>query len=372
MNDMSNSLPRWLRPDVLSMPGYEPVEPPEVLARRLGLPVEAIAKLDANENPYGPSPRVGEALADYKSYHLYPDPAHGEVREALANYIGVGAEHIVAGSGADELLDIVTRMSLAPGDAAVDNVPTFGMYPFIVQLAGGRVAKVSRRDDFTIDLDGIKAAVAQGAKLIFAATPNNPTGNVATAGEIDALLALDALVVLDEAYAEFAGKSYVKLVPQNDNLIVLRTFSKWAGLAGLRAGYGIMPQYLAELAMRVKMPYNLNAAAQVAMLASLQDVGGLMINVNKIINERERLREKLAAVPFLRALPSSANFLLCEVSGLEAKDVWHRLREQGIIVRYYHTALLSNYIRISVGRPQDTDRLVAALQEIGETVHGRA
>jgi histidinol-phosphate aminotransferase len=354
------------------MPGYEPVEPPEVLARRLGLPVEAIAKLDANENPYGPSPLVREALAGYKSFHLYPDPAHSEVREALAKYVGVGAEYIVAGSGADELLDIVTRMTLAPGDAAVDNVPTFGMYPFIVQLAGGRVAKVQRRDDFSLDIDGVRAEVAAGAKLVFVASPNNPTGNVATTEEVEALLALDALIVIDEAYAEFAGKSYVKLVLQKDNLIVLRTFSKWAGLAGLRAGYGVMPQRLAELAMRVKMPYNLNAAAQVAMLASLEDVSGLMANVDKIARERERLREKLATVPFLTVQPSSANFLLCEVSGMTAKDVWQKLRQQGIIVRYYNTPLLNNYVRISVGRPQDTDRVVAALQEIGEAVHGRA
>lgn len=367
---MSDRPPRWLRPDVLDMPGYEPVEPPEVLAQRLGIPVERIAKLDANENPYGPSPKVKAALAEARNFHLYPDPEQREARAALAKYVGVGEEYIVAGSGADELLDVIARFSLGPGDSAVDNVPTFGMYPFFVRLTGGHVAAIRRREDFSLDMDGIRRAVAQGAKVVFAASPNNPTGNAATPEEVDALTALDALVVLDEAYVEFAGGSYVELVPRKSNLIVLRTFSKWAGLAGLRAGYGIMPREIAELAMKVKMPYNLNSAAQVAITASLADVEGLRANVAKIVEERGRLEAGLRALPFLKPYPSVANFVLCEAAGIEAKELWQRLRDQGIIVRYYSTPLLGNYVRISVGRPEDTDRTLEALGKIGETIEG--
>ncbi|MFQ5878600.1 MAG: histidinol-phosphate transaminase [Dehalococcoidia bacterium] len=369
---MSGDPLRWVRPELLDVPGYEPVEPPMVLARRLGLSEDQIVKLDANENPYGPSPRALAALADYRGFHIYPDPEHRRVREALAQHLGLGAEYIVAGSGSDDLLDVVTRMTLAPGDAAVDNVPTFGMYPFVVQIAGGHLIKVRRRHDFSIDIAAVEEAVAQGAKLIFVASPNNPTGNLPSPQEVEALLGLDALVVLDEAYTEFSGHSYVHLVPERPNLIVLRTFSKWAALAGLRAGYGVMPRALAQLARRVKMPYNLNTAAEVAILASLEDAPSLMAWVEAIVQERQRLLRELAAVPFLRPFSSSGNFILCQVSDTEARGLWRRLREMGIIIRYYDTPLLRNCVRISVGRPQDTDRLMAALRQIEEEVHGSA
>jgi histidinol-phosphate aminotransferase len=356
---------RLVRPELLELLGYEPIEPVDVLAEELGIPAEQIVKLDGNENPYGPSPRVKEALASFDLYHIYPDPEQRRVRRALADYLGLDSEHIVVGNGSDELLGIIACLFLSPGDAAVNCVPTFGMYDFVCQIGGARVAEVRRREDFSLDLAGVQEAVREGARVVFLASPNNPSGNTVSAAELEAVLATGALVVVDEAYVEFSDGGFVGLVPQQDNLVVLRTFSKWAGLAGLRAGYGAFPKGIAELMLKVKMPYNMNVAAQAAVLASLEDREALQRRVRAIVRERERLLGELAAAPFLRPFPSEANFILCRVRGVDAREVWRRLRQQGIFVRYFDTPGVKDCIRITVGKPEHTDRLLAALKEIG-------
>jgi histidinol-phosphate aminotransferase len=364
----SSGILRLVRPDILAMLGYEPIEPIDVLAERLGISADRVAKLDANENPYGPSPRVLELLGSYDSYHRYPDPGQRKLREALAGYAGVGAEHIVAGHGSDEIIDLLLRAVLAPGDAAIDCPPTFGMYGFSTRVAGGRTIDVPRRDDFTIDIGRIEQ-VAKGApnetKIVLVASPNNPTGNPLRRDELDALLATGLLVVVDEAYVEFAGGSFATLVPERENLVVLRTFSKWAGLAGLRAGYGIMPPTLADVLMHIKQPYTPNVAAEVAMLASLEDKAGLMKGVQAIVQERERMVGKLKQLEFFEVYPSDANFVLCRLDGLDASATRDRLAQRGIFVRHFDTPRLRQCIRISVGLPEHTDRLIAALSEQG-------
>lgn len=359
---------RLVRPDLREMPSYEAVEPIDVVAQRLGIPEEQIAKLDGNENPYGSSPGVQEALARFSFYHLYPDPQQRRLRQAIGQYVGVDAQHIVMGNGSDDLLDIIARLFISPGDGVVDAPPSFPMYSFIARICGGRLMKVPRREDFSLDIEGLAEAVHGGAKLVFLASPNNPTGNAISPEELERLLATGAIVVIDEAYAEFAGESFAPLVPRHDNLMVVRTFSKWAGLAGLRAGYGVLPKTIAELILKVKMPYNLNVAAQAAVLASLEERDTLQERVRAIVAERERLFQDLSSIPWLRPYPSRANFLLCRVEGVEAREVWRRLQSKGIFIRYIDTRLLRNCLRISVGRPEHTDRLLEALRQIGEAL----
>ena len=183
-------------------------------------------------------------------------------------------------------------------------------------------------------------------------------------GDIARLLDLPLIVVLDEAYSEFSRKTLVPLVEQHDNLIVLRTFSKWAGLAGLRVGYGVFPDRIAALLLRIKPPYNVNAAAQVAALESLNDLEYLQGTVKAIVAERRRLFDALAAFPQLVPWPSEANFILCSVVGRDAEAIQRELRRRGILIRYFNTPLLRNYIRVSVGKPEHTDALVAALNDI--------
>lgn len=356
---------KLVRSDILEMLGYEPIEPSGVLAERLGIPADQIAKLDGNENPYGPSPRVLEALGSFDSYHRYGDPQQRRLRAALSEYVGVPAEHIVAGHGADELIDLLLRAVIAPGDAVIDCPPAFGMYGFLARVAGGKVIEAPRRDDFTPDVQAVQNA-APDAKAVVVASPNNPTGDLLRPDELSSLLATGLLVVVDEAYGEFAGESFAPLALERENLVVLRTFSKWAGLAGLRAGYGIMPPALAQVLMQIKQPYTPNVAAEVAMLVSLEQRAPLMEGVRAIVEERERMRGLLAALEFVEVFPSQANFLLCRLTGVEARDAHARLAERGIFVRYFETPRLGDCLRISVGLPNQTDRLVEALKEIGD------
>jgi histidinol-phosphate aminotransferase len=355
---------RLVRDHLKAIDAYAPIEPPEVVAKELGIPVDQIVKLDANENPYGPSPKVQEALSAFDGYQYYPDPEQREVRQVVARYVGVEPEQVVLGNGSDEMLDLCARLFLSPGDTLVNFPPSFGVYSFLGHLYDANIVHVERGEDFSLDIERAERELA-GAKLAFVASPNNPTGNSMSREELERLLAPGAIIAVDEAYAEFAGESVADLVKSHDNLIVTRTFSKWAGLAGMRAGYAIVPEPLAEIIWRVKIPYNLTVAAEQAILASLGDVQALRKNVELIKAERHRMHDKLAALLWLRPFPSSANFILCEVKGVAAKDVRAQLRQRGILIRYFDTPGLRNCIRISVGRPKDTDCVIEALAEIG-------
>jgi histidinol-phosphate aminotransferase len=356
-----------VQPHLREMPSYEPVEPIDVMAERLGIPEDQVVKLDGNENPYGPSPRVAQALARYNYYHIYPDPAQRKVREAVAEYAGADPEQIILGVGSDELLGMIAGVFLGPGDVIVNAPPTFGMYEFLGHVRDAEVVNVPRREDFELDLPALEKALDR-AKLLFLASPNNPTGNPLPREQLERLLAHNTVVALDEAYAEFAGESAVELTGAHDNLVVIRTFSKWAGLAGLRIGYAVLPRPLAKLIWNVKVPYNLTVAAEQAVLATLEDVDYLMSNVRLIIAERERMAAGLAEVPWLRVFPSCANFVLCEVTGIAGRDLKYELRRRGILVRYFDSPMLRNCIRVSAGKPEHTDRLMEALAEIGAGV----
>lgn len=362
------SLPaRLIRPAIADLEPYTPILPLDVLAARLGLPVERLVKLDANENPYGPAPRARAALANEPFYHIYPDPGHTRLRAALSTYTGQPVERILCGAGADELIDLILRLCIDPGDTVIDCPPTFGMYSFDTGVCGGQVATVPRRADFSLDLEGIeRVASARSAKILFLTTPNNPTGNLLSPMELERVLRLPLLVVVDEAYIEFAGagQGYGARVGHYENLAVLRTFSKWAGLAGLRVGYGLLPEWLAEQLWKIKQPYNVSVAAQEAAIASLEDRAYLLANVARIVAERERLLPLLAELPFLQPLPSAANFILCRVVGRPARELKLALEQQGVLVRYYSTSLLRDYIRISAGTPEQSMALLQALHSL--------
>lgn len=360
------------RPAVLELEEYIPIQPFEVLTKRLGVPAHQIIKLDANENPYGPLPSVAEALAEYPYYHIYPDPQQGELRDALSDYVGVPAANILPTHGADELLDDLCRIFLAPGDAVVNCPPTFGMYRFDAGLAAARVIDVWRTQEHQVDAAAVEQAVGEAArtgqgqsKLLFLTAPNNPSGTWLPDDDLRRLLALPLLVVLDEAYIEFAHHaSRAHWVLVHDNLVIARTFSKAAGIAGLRLGYGICPGWLMDLLWKFKQPYNVNVAATVAGLASLRHVDEMRAVVGRLRAERDRLYGLLQDVPYLRPWPSDANFVLCEVTGRDAKQVKLALERQGILVRHYNSAGLQNCIRVSVGRPEHTDRLLTALHAL--------
>ena len=354
---------RLIRADLMGIEPYEPIVPLEVLSRRCGVPVEKLIKLDGNENPYGCSPRVHRALAKYAFYHIYPDPLHREIMGPLEKYVGVGQQHIVAGSGSDELIDLILRAFLEPGDKVINCVPTFGMYPFSTAVCGGSTVTVPRNAKYEVDVEGVKAAIDSRTKVIFIASPNNPTGNATPQKDILKLVETGIIVVMDEAYYEFCGETVAPLVPKYPNLIVLRSFSKWAGLGGLRAGYGIFPSNVAELIRRIKIPYNVNIAAMIAVKESLADKAYLQGKVRAIIAERKRLSDKLNKQGLLSPLPSQSNFILCPVVKGDARKIKAWLDKRGIFVRYFDKPLLSNMLRVSVGKPEHTDALIEALAQ---------
>jgi len=392
-----------IRSNIATLKPYTPILPFEVLSQQLGRRTEEIIKLDANENPYGPSPLVAQALAEAPYLHIYPDPESRELRAALADYTGLDPEYLLVGHGADELIDLIMRLVIEPGDAIINCPPTFGMYAFDAAVNGAEVINIWRREDFSMAIDEVEAVftplipptpfsaaddrreglggevelplsaleLARGAvKLIFVTSPNNPDGSLLGDDELKRLLALPVIVVLDEAYVEFAdnsaegGGSRIQWVRRYPNLIVLRTFSKWAGLAGLRVGYGAFPLDIIEHLWKIKQPYNVNVAGQLAAQVSLADRKRLLGRVAQLIEQREKFYAALAQFDWLKPYPSQANFILCRVVERSAAEVKKQLAEHGILVRYYNSPGLTDCLRFSIGAPAQMARLEAVLRQL--------
>lgn len=351
-------------PHVRGLEVYQGVEPVEVMAGRAGIPPEKIIRLNGNENPYGASPAVAQALAEFPNFNHYPDPEQRRLRQALSGYIGVDPERIIAGNGSDELIDLLFRMFIGPGDNIINLTPTFGMYSLGAEICGGHAIPVPRGDSFEIDLEAVKLAITPRTKAIVICSPNNPTGNIPAAPEVRALLDTGLLVIVDEAYYEFCGQTVMPLLDEYPNLVVLRTFSKWAGLAGLRIGLGAMRPALARAMMSVKPPYNVNLAAEVALIASLANMPALLERVSAIIAERERMHRRLAAIPGVRPYPSQANFILCQLPEGSGPPIFDGLCNRGIFLRHWNNPRLQDCLRISVGLPEETDAVAAALTEL--------
>ncbi len=354
-------LRRLLRPDLDDLEEYVPVKPLDVLAAEIGLPVERLVKLDANENLYGPHPDVLAAIQQ-APFHIYPDPGQAALRDAIANFVGTAPECVVAGTGADDLIDIIIRLVMPTAVAIA--TPTFGMYRFLARISRATPVEVPRRPNFDLDVVALRHAVHDGAGIVFLTSPNNPTGNPVNLAELEALLALEALIVVDEAYVEFGGQSVVPLIASHPNLVVLRTFSKWAGLAGLRVGYSVSHPELASHMMAIKQPYNVNVAADAGARAALAHWPEISETLACIVAERDRMSQLCSGLGWLKPLPSQANFVLFAVEGRPAKDIAAALRSKGVLVRHYDRPDLANYIRISAGRPEDTDALMAALRAL--------
>ena len=356
-----------VRAAVLEMRAYTPILPYEVLSAQLGCAPEDILKLDANENLYGAVPAVRAALGALPYPHIYPDPESRALRSLLAQHTGVPAAQLVAGAGADELIDLTMRMLLDAGDVLLDCPPTFGMYANCAHIQGAQVLAVPRRADFSLDIHALRAAVARHKpKLLCLGSPNNPDGSQLADAELLQLLQLPLVLLLDEAYIDFAGAGASRITwpLRHANLVVLRTFSKSAGLAGLRAGYGAFPAALVEHIWKIKPPYNLSVAADAAARAALAAMPAVQAHVDAIIAERTRLAALLAQVPFLQPIPSAANFVLCRVTGRPAQQLQAQLAQQRILVRYFDKPALRDCVRISVGQPAHTDRLLHALHAL--------
>ncbi len=322
-------------------------------AKRLGIPVQEMVVLSRNENPYGPSPRVRLAFRDVPM-HGYPDSR--PFLEALSGYTGFPPEWLVAGAGMDEVLTTICRLFLGPGDRALVPVPTYNFYGVAAGLCGAWPEYRPRTAGFAVDPE-----VPAGVKMAFLCSPNNPTGNTLSEENVRAVLeGTDAIVFLDEAYVEFAGKSLAGLVREYQNLVVGRTLSKAFGLAGLRLGYAIAPPWIAEQYRRVAPLFSISGLSLAAGVAALQDLDWMRECVGKIASERERMRGKLSC-----ALPSQANFLYLQTRQ-KSKGMSERLLSRGIVVRDCSSfpGCGERGLRVTVGRRDENDRFLVALEAL--------
>ena len=357
---------RLIRPELVALGGYSAHRSPETLEGKTEVPVESIIKLDANENPYGCSPRVRQALVEYSKWHIYPNAGQTGIRRQLQEYTGIDASHIVAANGSGELLNDILCLFIEPGDEVINCIPTFDMYRMRVLVNGGKLVNITRDEDFAVSVSAVKAAVTPRTKLIIVSNPNTPTGTITPKADLLELVDTGLPLLVDEAYYEFCGETVAPLVSQYQNLMVIRTFSKWAALAGLRVGYGIFPPVIASYLMKIKLPYNLNAAALVAVQETLKDMDYLMGRVKAIVTERERLFEELKKFKWLKPFPSQANFILCSVLDGRAGELQQKLQDKGILVRYFDQPLLQDSIRISAGKPEHTDALIKVLRKVAD------
>ncbi|PYN21836.1 MAG: histidinol-phosphate transaminase [Candidatus Rokuibacteriota bacterium] len=352
---------------ILGIAPYEPGKPIEELERELM--ISNPIKLASNENPLPPSDRVQKAIiAALSSLDRYPDGSGFYLRQALAKKHGVMPDQVVLGNGSNELIELLVRSFLRPGDEAVVPHPSFVVYPMIVQAAGGVRVMVMLKD-FRLDLDAMARAITPMTKIVFVANPNNPTATIVTRDEVEHFMSRvpeRTIVMFDEAYLEFAmGSDFpdtLAYVKQGRKVVVLRTFSKAASLAGLRVGYGIADADAIALMNRIRQPFNVNSLAQVAALAAIDDEAHILECVRMIEAGRHFLYDEFKRIG-LQYVPSRANFILVDV-GRNAADIYQKLLHQGVIVRPMTPFGLETAFRITVGTPEENRKLVKALRMV--------
>jgi histidinol-phosphate aminotransferase len=360
-----DQVPEYIR----SLIPYEPGKPIEEVEREYG--ISDSVKLASNENPLGPSPKALSAIRErLDQLHLYPDGDCFYLKRRLAAKLGVAPESLIFGNGSNEIIELAARTFLRPGDEAVMARQAFVVYQLIVQAAGGRGKAVPLRD-FTHDLAAIAEAVTPRTKIVFLANPNNPTGTIYRREAWERFLkkiSPDVLLIVDEAYFEYvqdpAYPDSLRYFDGERAMITLRTFSKLYGLAGLRIGYGVGPKSLIAMMQRVRQPFNVNAVAQWAALAALDDVEHVQRSLQVNAEGLNYLADALGNLA-LEFVPSFANFLLVRVG--KGQEVFKKLLAQGVIVRPMDGYQFPEYVRVTVGTKDENRRFIEALGRIIKT-----
>ncbi len=345
----------YFRQNIDALSAYVPGEQPS--------PEAKVIKLNTNENPYPPSPQALKVLQglDGDLLRRYPHPMARAFREAASLALGVAADWILVGNGSDDLLTMIMRACAEPGRRVVYPMPTYVLYRTLAQIQDAEVVEVPFHDDYSLPIEPL--IEAQGS-VTFIASPNSPSGTVAPVELLDKLaMQLSGILVVDEAYVDFADSNALELVKKYDNIIVLRTLSKGYSLAGLRLGFGIAnPSLLAGL-FKVKDSYNVDAIACAVGAAAIADQSYKENNAQKIKNSRTKMQKSLQELGFY-VLPSQANFLLAQSPAGNAQILYETLKERGIFVRYFNQPRLVDKLRITIGTPEQNEALLKVLREI--------
>ena len=357
-----NRVPEYIR----KLVPYQPGKPIEEVEREYG--IANSIKLASNENPLGPSPKAVQAMRDkLEQLHLYPDGDCFYLKSALANKLGIDAERLIFGNGSNELIELAVRTFMRPGDEAVMAHQAFVVYQLVVQASGG-VGTIVPLRNFSHDLVAMGEAMGPKTRIVFLANPNNPTGTIYRRDEWERFLqrvSPDVLIIVDEAYFEYVGDpDYPDSLKYHDHgktLLTLRTFSKLYGLAGLRIGYGVTSKEIAGLLHRVRQPFNVNAVAQWAALAALEDHDHVSRSLEVNRQGMEYLSKEIAQLG-LEHVPSQANFILLRVES--GNTVFQQLLAQGIIVRPMAAYELPEYVRVTVGTMEENRQFIDALRKV--------
>ena len=353
---------------ILGIDPYKPGKPMEELEREYG--ISDSIKLASNENPLGPSPKAIEAVRDcLNAVHRYPDGSGWTLVSKIAAKLKLKPENIVLGNGSDEIIGMLTRVLLQPGDEVVVPQPTFSMYDIMVRSAGAITVTVPLDAAMAVDLTAVRDNLTPRTRMVFICNPNNPTGTVITREKFEAFLhdlPAGIVVVIDEAYIEFVtdpdcvrGIDYLQ---EDSPLVVLRTFSKAYGLAGLRIGYAAMPAELSGYIHRVRQPFNAALPAQAAAAAALEDDAFLQQTLQTVHAGLETLHRSLGKAG-IAYFPTQANFFLIHV-GRSADEVFEQMLRKGVIIRSMTSYGYPDMIRVNVGLPHENQRLVKALCEV--------
>jgi histidinol-phosphate aminotransferase len=356
-----------VKPHIRALEPYQPGKPIEEVERELG--IEGAIKLASNESPLGPSPKALAALQGaLAGVHRYPDGASFALRRKLAGRLRVSEAQLVFGCGADELLELVAKTCLGPSDEAVYAWPSFAMYPIVVRGMGATPVPVPLRGDLVHDLDAMRAAIGPRTRVVFVCNPNNPTGTSVGKAAFDGFVAslpADLVLVVDEAYFEYARRAdfpdALSWLARRSGTLVMRTFSKIYGLAGLRIGYGVADPELAGYLQRARHPFNVNRLAEVAAVAALDDDAHAERSRRVNAEGVAYLTRELSAIG-VPVWPTDANFVLARI-GVGMDD---RLLREGVIVRPLGGFGMPEHVRISVGLPEENERLVKTLRRLRE------
>lgn len=345
----------YFRKNIEALSGYVPGEQPP--------PDVEVIKLNTNENPYLPSPKALQVLRELASELLrrYPHPMAKEFREAASQVLNVPADWILVGNGSDDLLTMIIRACSEPGRRVVYPMPTYVLYRTLAQIQDADIVEVAYPDDYSLPTEEL---IEAGGAITFIARPNSPSGTTVPIEQLEKLASqLSGILVVDEAYVDFAESNALELVKTFDNVIVLQTLSKGYSLAGLRLGFGIANPALLSGLIKVKDSYNVDAVACAVGAAAIADQSHKRTNAQKVKESRQWMANELTELGFY-VFPSEANFLLARSPSEDAESLYKSLKDRHILVRYFNQPRLTDKLRITVGTPQQNESLINALREI--------
>lgn len=372
-------MPPWIETviprHVFSIPPYVPGKPVEELQRESG--IHEATKMASNENPLGPSPLAVKAMKQHaQNVHIYPESSAPELREAIAERNGISPDMVILGNGSDEIMALVAHVFMGPGQDAVMGAHCFSMYRIVTEAFGGEAIRIPLTEDYRFDLPAMSRAISDRTRLAFLAIPNSPTGTIVSRAEFEHFLRGVAgrkmILVIDEAYREYVVDSDcpngLEFLSSDLPILVLRTFSKVYGLAGLRVGYGMASPWLIDLLNRVRPPFNVNSMAQKAAMAALNDTEHVQRSVRMTREGIDFLTTSLEALG-LRVIRSQANFVTFCLAG-NARSVYEGLLRYGVIVRHLASFGMDRCIRVTVGTEAQNLRFLNALRAVVEEVGG--